>query len=225
MSTAINLGRFWEVGPTTSLYVPHGFLKEGANSLIVFETEGRLPRDTSTCSTTYIQRSKGGKLMTIVGCRIDGRLIHGQVANLWTTKLNVSRIMVIDDEVAQNDIEKSGLKLATPPGVKLSILPVAKAAENILAGKYDSQRLFIVARKPDRFLRLIEAGVQLETLNVGNMSQSDETRAITRSINVVDADVEDFNKIHEKGVKITSQMVPNDHCRRLYEVIKVKENF
>ena len=33
-------------------------------------------------------------------------LIHGQVANLWTTKLNVSRIMVIDDEVAQNDIEK-----------------------------------------------------------------------------------------------------------------------
>lgn len=36
-----NLGRFWEVGPTTSLYVPHGFLKEGDNSIIVFETEGR----------------------------------------------------------------------------------------------------------------------------------------------------------------------------------------
>ena len=158
--------------------------------------------------------------MTIVGCRIDGRLIHGQVANLWTTKLNVSRIMVIDDEVAQNDIEKSGLKLSTPPGVKLSILPVAKAAENILAGKYDSQRLFIVARKPDRFLRLIEAGVQLETLNVGNMSQSDETRAITRSINVVDADVEDFNKIHEKGVKITSQMVPNDTAEDFMKLLK-----
>lgn len=36
-----NLGRFWEVGPTTSLYVPHGFLKEGDNTIIVFETEGR----------------------------------------------------------------------------------------------------------------------------------------------------------------------------------------
>ena len=72
--------------------------------------------------------------MTIVGNRIDGRLIHGQVANLWTTKLNISRIMVVDDEVAENAIEKSGLKLATPAGVKLSVLPVAKAAENILAG-------------------------------------------------------------------------------------------
>ena len=79
--------------------------------------------------------------MAIIATRIDGRLIHGQVANLWTGKLNITRIMVIDDEVAQNDIEKQGLKLACPPGVKLSILPVQKAAENILAGKYDSQRL------------------------------------------------------------------------------------
>ena len=106
--------------------------------------------------------------MTIVGCRIDGRLIHGQVANLWAGKLNVSRIMVVDDEVVNNDVEKSGLKLATPPGVKLSILPIEKAAANILAGKYDSQRLFIVARRPDRFLGLVEAGVPIETLNVGN---------------------------------------------------------
>ncbi len=33
--------------------------------------------------------------------------------------------MVIDDEVAQNDIEKSGLKLATPPGVKPSSISEA----------------------------------------------------------------------------------------------------
>ena len=56
--------------------------------------------------------------MAIIATRIDSRLIHGQVANLWTTKLNISRIMVIDDAVAQNDIEKQGLKLACPPGGK-----------------------------------------------------------------------------------------------------------
>ena len=54
--------------------------------------------------------------MAIIATRIDSRLIHGQVANLWTTKLNISPIMVIDDAVAQNDIEKQGLKLACPPG-------------------------------------------------------------------------------------------------------------
>ena len=158
--------------------------------------------------------------MTIVGCRIDGRLIHGQVANLWSAKLNVSRIMVVDNDVVNNDVEKSGLKLATPPGVKLSILPIDKAAANILAGKYDSQRVLIVARKPDRFLGLVEAGVPLETLNVGNMSQSDETRPITRSINVVDADVEAFHKLAEKGVKLTAQMVPNDPVEDFLKLLK-----
>lgn len=158
--------------------------------------------------------------MTIVGARIDGRLIHGQVANLWATKLQISRIMVVDDAVAENAIEKSGLKMATPPGVKLSVLPVAKAAENILAGKYDSQRLFIVARRPDRYLRLVELGVPLEHVNVGNMSQTPETRSITRSINVVDEDVEAFNKLNEKGVKLTAQMVPNDPVEDFMKLLK-----
>ena len=107
--------------------------------------------------------------MSIIGVRIDGRLIHGQVANLWTTKLNITRIMVVDDEVAQNDIEKSGLKLATPAGVKLSVLPIEKAANNILAGKYDSQRLLMIARKPDRLLKLVELGVPIEEIKVGNV--------------------------------------------------------
>lgn len=61
--------------------------------------------------------------MAITAVRIDGRLIHGQVANLWTTKLGVTRIMVIDDQVAASDIEKAGLKLARPAGVDLSVLP------------------------------------------------------------------------------------------------------
>ena len=158
--------------------------------------------------------------MSIIGVRIDGRLIHGQVANLWTTKLNISRIMVVDDEVAENAIEKSGLKLATPSGVKLSILPIEKAATNILAGKYDSQRLLIVARKPDRLLKLVELGVSLEEINVGNMSQTPETRSITKSINVVDADIEAFNELNRKGVRLVAQMVPSDKAENFMELLK-----
>ncbi|MDA9460937.1 PTS system, mannose-specific IIB component [Enterococcus mundtii 3F] len=148
--------------------------------------------------------------MAIIGVRIDGRLIHGQVANLWVTKLSITRILVVDDEVAMNTVEKSGLKLATPAGVKLSVLPIEKAAENILAGKYDSQRLLIVAKKPDRLLRLVERGVPIKEVNVGNMSQTNETRSITKSINVVEKDIEDFKQLNAREVRLTAQMVPSD---------------
>ena len=36
----VNIGRFWNVGPTLSLYIPHSLLKEGRNRIIIFETEG-----------------------------------------------------------------------------------------------------------------------------------------------------------------------------------------
>lgn len=148
--------------------------------------------------------------MTIVATRIDGRLIHGQVANLWTTKLNISRIMVVDEDIVNSDLEKTDLKLATPAGIKLSVLTIDKAATNILAGRYDSQRLLIVAKRPKTFLGLMNKGVTLTELNVGNMSQTPETRSVTRSINVVDEDIQDFDAIQAKGTHLIAQMVPGD---------------
>ncbi|WP_210617210.1 PTS system mannose/fructose/N-acetylgalactosamine-transporter subunit IIB [Mammaliicoccus lentus] len=150
--------------------------------------------------------------MTIIANRVDGRLIHGQVANLWATKLNITRFLVIDDEVAQSDIDKQSLKLATPSGIRLSVLPIEKAAHNINNGKYDSQRLMVIARKPDRFLQLLEHGVKLDELNVGNMSQTEETQSLTKSINVTDTDIDVFKKLNDKGLRIVSQMVPNDEA-------------
>lgn len=158
--------------------------------------------------------------MAIIGSRIDGRLIHGQVANLWSTKLNIGRFIVIDNEVAQSDIDKQALKLATPAGIKLSVLPVEKAANNINNGKYDSQRVMVIAKRPDRFVELVNNGVKIEELNVGNMSQTNETRSITNSINITNEDVDNFKLLQEKGVNIISQMVPNDKSVDFMTLIK-----
>ncbi|QYY86609.1 PTS system mannose/fructose/N-acetylgalactosamine-transporter subunit IIB [Pediococcus pentosaceus] len=158
--------------------------------------------------------------MTISAVRIDGRLIHGQVANLWTTKLGVTRIMVIDDKVAASDIEKSGLKLARPAGINLSVLSEKVAADHIKRGGYDSQKVFIVVKRPQVLLDLVNDGVKLETINVGNMSQTDETTQITNSINVVQDDVDAFKALHEKGIKITQQMVPGDQANDFMAILK-----
>ena len=81
-------------------------------------------------------------------------------------------------------------------------------ANHILNHKYDSQKVFIVAKRPETFLALVEAGVPIKELNVGNMSQTDKTRSITKSINVVDEDIETFKKLDAHGVHLIAQMVP-----------------
>lgn len=52
--------------------------------------------------------------MAIIHTRIDDRLIHGQVATMWTNQLGATRIMVVDDKAANDDIMKMSLKMATP---------------------------------------------------------------------------------------------------------------
>ena len=67
----------------------------------------------------------------IVGARVDFRLIHGQVGNLWANARQVSRFMVVDDQIAEDATQKQVLRMATPATCKLSVLPVEKAAANI----------------------------------------------------------------------------------------------
>lgn len=158
--------------------------------------------------------------MAIIATRIDGRLVHGQVANLWTTKLQASRIMVVDDKVSESAIEKSGLRMAAPASVRLSVLPVKTAANHILAHKYDSQKVFIVAKTPAPLLELVKLGVPIKEINVGNMSQTDETRSITRSVNVVDEDVKNFEELDKLGVKLINQMAPGDTAVAFMPLLK-----
>ncbi len=46
------------------------------------------------------------KMKGIIHVRIDDRMIHGQVATQWTNQLSANRIMVINNEVANDDVKK-----------------------------------------------------------------------------------------------------------------------
>ena len=35
-----NLGRYWEIGPQRTLYVPSSVLKQGENEIVIFESDG-----------------------------------------------------------------------------------------------------------------------------------------------------------------------------------------
>ena len=35
-----NLGRYWEIGPQKTLFVPAGVLKSGENEIVLFESDG-----------------------------------------------------------------------------------------------------------------------------------------------------------------------------------------
>lgn len=58
----VNIGRFWNVGPTLSLYIPHSLLKEGHNRIIIFETEGEYEESINLVNQPTFKIIKGENL-------------------------------------------------------------------------------------------------------------------------------------------------------------------
>ncbi|WP_241689790.1 PTS mannose/fructose/sorbose transporter subunit IIAB [Enterococcus faecalis] len=146
----------------------------------------------------------------IVNTRIDERLIHGQVAGIWSTSLSTQRIIVANDEAATDPLQKSSLRMAAPSSMRLSVLGVEATAKNIQSGKYGKQRLFLLFKNPKDVLRFIEAQGPIKTVNVGNMSYKEGAREVTKSIQVLPEEEQIFETIASKGVTVTAQLVPND---------------
>ncbi|MBC5995350.1 PTS mannose/fructose/sorbose transporter subunit IIB [Romboutsia ilealis] len=146
----------------------------------------------------------------IVHIRIDDRLIHGQVATRWSTGLGATRIMVANDEVAADEMQKSILRMVAPPGIATSIISKDTAAKNILAGKYANQKVLIVLKNPMDALDLMNKGLEITDINVGNMAKRDNTVQIKKSISVTDEEVSAFKTLMEKGVNLTARMVPDE---------------
>ena len=148
--------------------------------------------------------------MEIVNIRIDDRLIHGQVATVWSQVTKATRIMVVDNAVVKDVVNKEALKMACPKQCKLSILTVEKAATNLINEKYEGEKVFIVAKSPKTIRGLVDAGFKIDKVNVGNMGGKQNTRMLKKAVSVSEEDIADFLYLANKGVKVTAQMVPTD---------------
>lgn len=145
---------------------------------------------------------------TMHNVRIDERLIHGQVATMWTNALHLTRIMVVGDDIVKNDIQKTALKTACPHGVHLSILTAKGAARRINSGKYQGQTVLVLVKNPAVLRQMVDNGVKLPEINVGNMSTKSDSRQVAKSVAVTAEDVDDFNYLNKQGCHLYHQMVP-----------------
>lgn len=148
--------------------------------------------------------------MAIIHVRVDERLIHGQVAMVWTNTVGATRIAVVNDEAVKDEMIISALKIAKPAGVKLSILSKNKAVEKFTAGVYDEDNVFLITKNIADVAELVDKGVPIKAVNVGNVAKREGSVAIKKSVNVTEADIAYIRHMIDNGVQVTAQMVPNE---------------
>ena len=148
--------------------------------------------------------------MAIVGARIDNRLLHGIVATSWAPDSGATRVMVIDDDVANDPQKKEAMRLGRPSGMAVSIITKETALTNFSNHKYDRQKVFIISQTPDIFLNLLEQGEKIDKLVLGGTLTFDNAIKVTKRAYIKPEQVDTYRAILNKGCKIVSQYVPQD---------------
>lgn len=156
----------------------------------------------------------------IVHIRIDDRLLHGQVVAFWSNSLQISRVMVINDEVANDELQKTFLRMVAPANIRTSILTKEIAAKNILNDKYLGQKVMIIVKNPKDVLDLMDLGLDIKEVNVGNMASRKDTIQIKRSVSITNDELGNFLQLEKRGVLLTAMMVPDEGKNYLKDYLK-----
>lgn len=141
--------------------------------------------------------------------RIDNRLIHGQVVCNWAGTVGANLIVVVDDETANSNTEKSIMQLAASSLGFDSRFFTVQHTIDVIDKASDSQKILLVCKTPQILRKLIEGGVEIKNVNIGNLHFSEGKKKISDKVYVDDKDLEDLNFIKSKVDEIYIQDTPD----------------
>ncbi len=141
--------------------------------------------------------------------RVDNRLIHGQVGVTWVNHLGANLILVANDEVANDPVQQNLMEMVLPDVIQTRFFTIDKTIK-IIHKAADRQKIFLVCRTPQDALRLIEGGVPIDKLNIGNMHFSEGKEQISSTVSLDEDDKKTIRKIIDKGVKVEVRRVPDE---------------
>lgn len=159
-----------------------------------------------------------GKIKYVLA-RIDSRLLHGQVATAWSKTTQPTRIIVVSDSVAHDDLRKKLITEAAPPGVKANVVPIDKMIQVAKDPRFGGTKALLLFETPQDALRAIEGGVDIKELNIGSMAHSVGKVAVSKVLSLGTDDVKTFEKLKSLGVKFDVRKVPSDSRDNMDEII------
>lgn len=149
--------------------------------------------------------------------RVDDRLIHGQVAVVWTSYLHADTIVVGNDKAANDAFTTMALNLAKPPGVALHILTLEKASAFCNDPGNQTKKIFIVVENTSDALALATKIDGIHQIILGGIRKSGDKRLIDRQVFLDAQDLQNCKEMETLGKKVTISVVPSERSYTLTE--------
>ncbi len=147
--------------------------------------------------------------MSVVLARIDERLIHGQVATAWLRLVNVSTVIVVDDESAHDEMKQMLLEMAVSGQIECVVTDLEHAKEVI--DSYERKKVFLCAADVGVYVELLRQGVAIPEVNIGGIYKKDDRVQVYKTVFVDEKIKNDILALQDyPDTKVSYRMVPQD---------------
>lgn len=162
----------------------------------------------------------------IAQLRVDDRLIHGQVALVWTKELNTPGIVVANDNAAKNQMVQMTLKMATPTGKKLLIRSVDDAIKVFNNPKGATMRIFALTNNVKDALKIAQSVKGIDGINVANVGRfaddAQDTVQISSTLMLSKDELAALKELAELDIPVFNQVVPSNAKTPIKTLLKDK---
>ena len=151
--------------------------------------------------------------------RIDHRLLHGQVVFSWSKSLQIYRILVVNDEAANDEFKKMSLELSKPQGIKLNIFTVENTLTKISKIEALSENIMMIFGNTKDVRQCCESYSNVKEINYGGIIKKEGSKQFSNAIFLTENEIEDAKVLKSMGIKQFMQQVPTSKKEDLNTMI------
>jgi mannose/fructose/N-acetylgalactosamine-specific phosphotransferase system component IIB len=140
--------------------------------------------------------------------RVDNRLIHGQVVEAWLPHLKIGRVVVADDEAAQNPLIRAAMGLAVNPAIEVVIQRLREF--NFDRISRDEVKTLVLVRDVKDAVEATGRGLRVAKLNLGNVHFATGRKQVSSSVFLSREEFDQLKTLVESGVEVDARGVPSE---------------
>lgn len=156
--------------------------------------------------------------------RIDDRLIHGQVVVGWGQPLDLSFIVLVDDEVAGSDWEQELYRMGVPEEMEVYFESVESAIERLPDYIRDERKGLLLTGDIETMTRLVKGAGTIRGINLGGIHHRAGRVQRLRYLFLSREEEAALRSLAGGGVSVTAQDVPAARPLSLDEVLDGEGN-
>ncbi|KST82992.1 PTS mannose/fructose/sorbose transporter subunit IIAB [Lactococcus lactis] len=147
-----------------------------------------------------------------VTLRVDERLVHGQIAMVWSRELNLQGILVANDQAAENETQKMALQMAVPAGISMLVRSIDKSIEILRDQRVMNHRILVLVRTVQDALKLAQNIPNMNYINIGNVGKSvdGKKKILTQFVMLTDDEMKSLEKLVNIYPDTALQNLPTD---------------